>query len=70
MLSNLENSALTTHVSSRQVTIVTSSVAAVGGDSGEARCQCDMEKADVVDGKTAQVSPVPQSSVSGLDQHL
>lgn len=46
------------------MTIVTSSVAAVGGDSGEARCQGDMEKADMVDGKTAQVSTVSVSSVS------
>lgn len=50
-------------MSSRQVTIVTSSVAAVGGDSGEARCQGDMEKADMVDGKPARVSPVSESRV-------
>lgn len=39
----------------RQVTIVTSNVPAVGGDSGETRCQGDMEKADMVDGKQLTV---------------
>ena len=34
-----------------QVTIVTNNVPAVGGESGETRCQGDMEKADMVDGK-------------------
>lgn len=43
-------------MSSWQVTIVTNSVPAVGGDSGEARCQGDMEKADMVDGKKLNVS--------------
>lgn len=38
-------------VSSWQVTIVTNNVPAVGGESGETRCQGDMEKADMVDGK-------------------
>lgn len=38
-------------VSLWQVTIVTNNVADVGGDSGETRCQGDMEKADMVDGK-------------------
>jgi len=38
-------------LSSWQVTIVTDSVPAVGGESGETRCQGDMEKADMVDGK-------------------
>lgn len=33
-----------------QVTIVTNSVSAVGAESGETRCQGDMEKADMVDG--------------------
>lgn len=47
---------LTISVSSWQVTIVTNSVPAVGGDSGEARCQGDMEKADMVDGKKLNVS--------------
>lgn len=34
-----------------QVTIATSNLPAVGGDGGEARCQGDMEKADMVDGE-------------------
>lgn len=34
-----------------QVTIVTNNVPAVGGESGETRCQGDMEKADMVDGR-------------------
>ena len=38
-------------VVSWQVTIVTNNVPAVGGESGETRCQGDMEKADMVDGK-------------------
>lgn len=38
-----------------QVTIVTNNVPAVGGESGETRCQGDMEKADMVDGKIATV---------------
>lgn len=38
-----------------QVTIVTNNVPAVGGDNGEARCQGDMEKADMVDGKKLKV---------------
>lgn len=39
------------NVSSCQVTIVTNNVPAVDGESGEARCQGDMEKADMVDGR-------------------
>ena len=38
-----------------QVTIVTNNVPAVGGESGETRCQGDMEKADMVDGKKQRV---------------
>lgn len=34
-----------------QVTIATNHLPAVGGDRGETRCQGDMEKADMVDGK-------------------
>lgn len=34
-----------------QVTIVTNNVSTVGGESGEAHCQGDMEKADMVDGE-------------------
>lgn len=34
-----------------QVTIVTNNVPAVGGETTETRCQGDMEKADMVDGK-------------------
>lgn len=42
-------------LSSWQVTIVTNNVPAVGGESGETRCQGDMEKADMVDGEKAIV---------------
>lgn len=45
-------------VSSWQVTIVTNNVPAVGGESGETRCQGDMEKADMVDGKKPPVDTV------------
>lgn len=45
-----------TVLSSRQVTIVTNNVPAVGGENGETRCQGDMEKADMVDGKKAALS--------------
>lgn len=41
-------------VSSWQITIVKDSVPAVGGENGETRCQGDMEKADMVDGKKPQ----------------
>lgn len=47
-----------------QVTIVTNNVPAVGGESGETRCQGDMEKADMVDGKKQMVC-----SSSQLDSH-
>lgn len=43
-------------VLSCQVTIVTNNVPAVGGESGETRCQGDMEKADMVDGKKPVVT--------------
>lgn len=43
-------------VFSWQVTIVTNNVPAVGGESGETRCQGDMEKADMVDGKNPVVT--------------
>ncbi|CDR16016.1 unnamed protein product [Oncorhynchus mykiss] len=39
-----------------QVTIVTDNVPTVGGESGEARCQGDMEKADMVDGEKTMMS--------------
>lgn len=48
-----------------QVTIVTNNVPAVGGESGETRCQGDMEKADMVDGKKQLVCLSSQIHVSG-----
>uniref|UniRef100_G3Q6T0 Neuralized-like protein 4 n=1 Tax=Gasterosteus aculeatus aculeatus TaxID=481459 RepID=G3Q6T0_GASAC len=47
-----------------QVTIVTNNVAAVGGDSGETRCQGDMEKADMVDGIKESVCWTPPPEVN------
>ncbi len=45
-----------TNVPSLQVTIVTNNLPAVGGESGESRCQGDMEKADMVDGENPLVT--------------
>uniref|UniRef100_A0A3Q3X395 Neuralized-like protein 4 n=1 Tax=Mola mola TaxID=94237 RepID=A0A3Q3X395_MOLML len=47
-----------------QVTIVTNNVPAVGGDGGEARCQGDMEKADMVDGIKESVCWTPPPEVN------
>uniref|UniRef100_A0A8C2ZRF5 Neuralized-like protein 4 n=1 Tax=Cyclopterus lumpus TaxID=8103 RepID=A0A8C2ZRF5_CYCLU len=47
-----------------QVTIVTDNVPAVGGDSGETRCQGDMEKADMVDGIKESVCWTPPPEVN------
>ncbi|XP_077963285.1 neuralized-like protein 4 isoform X1 [Gasterosteus aculeatus] len=47
-----------------QVTIVTNNVADVGGDSGETRCQGDMEKADMVDGIKESVCWTPPPEVN------
>uniref|UniRef100_A0A669EEU0 Neuralized-like protein 4 n=1 Tax=Oreochromis niloticus TaxID=8128 RepID=A0A669EEU0_ORENI len=46
------------------VTIVTNNVPAVGGESGETRCQGDMEKADMVDGIKESVcwTPPPEAN--------
>uniref|UniRef100_A0A4W6CWD7 Neuralized-like protein 4 n=1 Tax=Lates calcarifer TaxID=8187 RepID=A0A4W6CWD7_LATCA len=45
-----------------QVTIVTNNVPAVGGENGETRCQGDMEKADMVDGKKRSTPTRPAST--------
>uniref|UniRef100_A0A7N6A0U2 Neuralized-like protein 4 n=1 Tax=Anabas testudineus TaxID=64144 RepID=A0A7N6A0U2_ANATE len=47
-----------------QVTIVTNNVQAVGGESGETRCQGDMEKADMVDGIKESVCWTPPPEVN------
>ncbi|XP_036813863.1 neuralized-like protein 4 isoform X4 [Oncorhynchus mykiss] len=47
-----------------QVTIVTDNVPTVGGESGEARCQGDMEKADMVDGIKESVCWTPPPEVN------
>uniref|UniRef100_A0A4W5JQU5 Neuralized-like protein 4 n=1 Tax=Hucho hucho TaxID=62062 RepID=A0A4W5JQU5_9TELE len=47
-----------------QVTIVTSNVSTVGGECGEARCQGDMEKADMVDGIKESVCWTPHPEVN------
>uniref|UniRef100_A0A665VX72 Neuralized-like protein 4 n=1 Tax=Echeneis naucrates TaxID=173247 RepID=A0A665VX72_ECHNA len=47
-----------------QVTIVTNNVPAVGGESGETRCQGDMEKADMVDGIKESVCWTPPPEVN------
>uniref|UniRef100_A0A8C8M120 Neuralized-like protein 4 n=1 Tax=Oncorhynchus tshawytscha TaxID=74940 RepID=A0A8C8M120_ONCTS len=47
-----------------QVTIVTNNVPTVGGESGEARCQGDMEKADMVDGIKESVCWTPPPEVN------
>uniref|UniRef100_A0A674DMB9 Neuralized-like protein 4 n=1 Tax=Salmo trutta TaxID=8032 RepID=A0A674DMB9_SALTR len=47
-----------------QVTIVTNNVSTVGGESGEAHCQGDMEKADMVDGIKESVCWTPHSEVN------
>ncbi|XP_011485805.1 neuralized-like protein 4 isoform X1 [Oryzias latipes] len=47
-----------------QVTIVTNSVSAVGAESGETRCQGDMEKADMVDGIKESVCWTPPPEVN------
>ncbi|XP_037118336.1 neuralized-like protein 4 isoform X2 [Syngnathus acus] len=47
-----------------QVTIVTNNVPAVGGEGGDARCQCDMEKADMVDGIKESVCWTPPPEVN------
>ncbi|XP_057712194.1 neuralized-like protein 4 isoform X1 [Corythoichthys intestinalis] len=47
-----------------QVTIVTNNVQAVGGEGGDARCQGDMEKADMVDGIKESVCWTPPSDVN------
>ncbi|XP_062858914.1 neuralized-like protein 4 isoform X1 [Trichomycterus rosablanca] len=47
-----------------QVTVVTSHVAAVGAESGEVRCQGDMEKADMVDGIKESVCWTPPPEVN------
>lgn len=52
-LTKIQDVMLKNGVPSSQVTIVTKDVPAVGGESGEGRCQGDMEKADMVDGKNA-----------------
>lgn len=49
-----------------QVTIATNHLPAVGGDGGEARCQGDMEKADMVDGEEAAALG-GESAGSGAD---
>ncbi|KAG8006156.1 Neuralized-like protein 4 [Nibea albiflora] len=46
------------------VTIVTNNVPAVGGESGETRCQGDMEKADMVDGIKESVCWTPPPEVN------
>lgn len=50
-----------------QVTIVTNNVPAVGGETGEPRCQGDMEKADMVDGKKTAVPSLLLASVQFVD---
>ncbi|KAG7464669.1 hypothetical protein MATL_G00167840 [Megalops atlanticus] len=47
-----------------QVTIVTNDVPAVGRESGESRCQGDMEKADMVDGIKESVCWTPPPEVN------
>uniref|UniRef100_A0A7N8XVV7 Neuralized-like protein 4 n=1 Tax=Mastacembelus armatus TaxID=205130 RepID=A0A7N8XVV7_9TELE len=47
-----------------QVTIVTNNVPAVGRESGESRCQGDMEKADMVDGIKESVCWTPPPEVN------
>ncbi|KAM9462513.1 neuralized-like protein 4 isoform 2-T2 [Clarias gariepinus] len=47
-----------------QVTIVTSHVETVGAESGEVRCQGDMEKADMVDGIKESVCWTPPPEVN------
>uniref|UniRef100_A0A8C7LZD0 Neuralized-like protein 4 n=1 Tax=Oncorhynchus mykiss TaxID=8022 RepID=A0A8C7LZD0_ONCMY len=47
-----------------QVTIVTNNVATVGGESVKARCQGDMEKADMVDGIKESVCWMPHAEVN------
>ncbi|MCI4384593.1 hypothetical protein PGIGA_G00040430 [Pangasianodon gigas] len=47
-----------------QVTIVTSHVEAVGAESGDVRCQGDMEKADMVDGIKESVCWTPPPEVN------
>ncbi|KAK5875860.1 hypothetical protein CesoFtcFv8_026898 [Champsocephalus esox] len=47
-----------------QVTIVTNNVPAVGEESGETRCQGDMEKADMVDGIKESVCWTPPPEVN------
>ncbi|TNM93826.1 hypothetical protein fugu_002002 [Takifugu bimaculatus] len=47
-----------------QVTIATNNLPAVGGDRGEARCQGDMEKADMVDGIKESVCWTPPPEVN------
>ncbi|XP_041739983.2 neuralized-like protein 4 isoform X1 [Coregonus clupeaformis] len=47
-----------------QVTIVTNNVPTMGGESGEARCQGDMEKADMVDGIKESVCWTPPPDVN------
>ncbi|XP_062372617.1 neuralized-like protein 4 isoform X2 [Sardina pilchardus] len=47
-----------------QVTIVTNNVPEVGAESGETRCQADMEKADMVDGIKESVCWTPPPEVN------
>ncbi|XP_020327091.2 neuralized-like protein 4 isoform X4 [Oncorhynchus kisutch] len=47
-----------------QITIVTDNVPTVGAESGEARCQGDMEKADMVDGIKESVCWTPPPEVN------
>ncbi|CAB1345235.1 unnamed protein product [Coregonus sp. 'balchen'] len=51
-----------------QVTIVTN-VSTVGGESGEARCQGDMEKADMVDGIKESVCWTPHPELRGDESY-
>lgn len=56
-------------LSSPQVTIVTSHMEAVGVEGGDACCQGDMEKADMVDGEWA-VSHSPRTHLRLVSEFM